>query len=199
MARDTGTHLKGPCTKFHSQPLTLGFSRRRAERTRVSEEESGVCGPGETVEGSATPIHVESFPHTRDTILPGQSTPIHGASAWREAMAPRPGISLTSPCGLYTPLRRSAGSSFHDSLTGSQQVEAGRARTLGALGLLLNNREPGAGKSQPWCTAWSSLCAPRARRVSHKLWITDTSTQVPRVSHRQHMTLACIRVLPKSP
>lgn len=117
----------------------------------------------ETAEGSATKIHVTSlFLIPKTPSFSAEHS--HNGHQLGEAIAPPSGVSLTSPCGPYILLRSSARGSFNDRLTGSQQVEAGRARPLGALGLLLNNPGPSSGKIQPWCTAGSFLCASRTRR-----------------------------------
>ena len=61
MARDAENLLKGQCTKFHLQPLTLGSGKGgEAEWTRDAGGESGDGGFGERTEGTATRIPVLS-------------------------------------------------------------------------------------------------------------------------------------------
>ena len=52
LGRDTDTPLQGQCTKPLSQPLTLGFIRRRWVKTRVVLKEYGVCIFVERAEGT---------------------------------------------------------------------------------------------------------------------------------------------------
>ena len=60
MAGDSESLLKGHCTKFHLQPLTLGSSRGRAEYTRDACGESGPSGFVKRTEGTAARIPVMS-------------------------------------------------------------------------------------------------------------------------------------------
>ena len=51
--REKGTFQKGQWTKFHSQPLTFCSRKGRVGQTEALWKETGVCGSGEKVEGTA--------------------------------------------------------------------------------------------------------------------------------------------------
>ena len=77
--KDTGNVLKVQCTKSCSQPYTLDYAGERAECSRVTGGESGVCGSGEEAKGTAARIPVlcrSPIPQT-PSFLGGALPPHH--------------------------------------------------------------------------------------------------------------------------
>ena len=94
--------LKGQSTKFCLQPLTLGTSKRRAERTkRHLRRVWGWWVWGEKWRNSHQDPCAKSFSTGRSYYL-RQNTLLWMASAWGEAIPPPAGITLPKPVVLKT-------------------------------------------------------------------------------------------------
>ena len=100
MAGDTENLLKGQCTKFCLQPLTLGSSRGRAGWTKDTWGDSGAGGSRERTEGTTGRIPVLShFPWCRSRFCQAENSSLNGNS-WGEAIALHKGITLPHPVEL---------------------------------------------------------------------------------------------------
>lgn len=135
--------------------------------------------------------------HNADTIFLVWSTPLLGISLGKSNSPTLWNTSCPTLQSMYC-----QGLLQELSLTGSWQWRLisgifGTFADLPPVWVLWGLKcRPG---SPAQCIACSFPHAPRPSIGSHKQWIADSSKQVARASHKQHLTLACTRIHPKRP
>ena len=196
--KDTSTLLKGQRTKYHLWLLRLG-SDWKVEQSIVVWGESDVCGSGEIARGTTTSIHVLSHSPIPQipSVLAGALSLVVSARA--RAIASFLGFPLAPPLEL-TPYWGVQPEALSVTEPNRQIVDRSRQRRISqrwlgtfadlSLGLVLVKAGFGV-------QLGTSCIHPDPGEATTSYRSLVASKRLSQASHRQCLTLACIRVLPK--